>query len=133
MKTEERRPCNSRHVERDEELEISAGVFSCVVRAGDLTGLPVIGSDVEGKGVNTVIVGKPDVLQPSILGVGEGVPDHMVGSHNLIVASPLRSCGDRVAESAKWKVENGRTPPKPRAYLAIEEWGQPRRGGPMRR
>jgi len=57
-----------------------------------------------------VIVGKPDVLQPSILGIGVGVAHDVVGSHNLIVASPLRNYRKEVAErSGKRKVGVGRS------------------------
>jgi len=83
---------NSRHVERDEELEVSAGILSSLVRVGNLTGLPVAGSDVEGEGIDAVIVGEFDVLQPSILGIGEGVSHHMVSGHDLLPGNPLRNC-----------------------------------------
>ena len=104
---------NSRHVERNEELEVSAGILSGVERAGDLVGLPIVGSDVESEGVDTVVVGKFDVLQPGVLGVGEGVAHHVVSSHNLVVASPLQNYRNRIAErSERWKVGTGRNNPE---------------------
>ena len=88
MKTE---ICNSRHVERDEELEAGAGILSSLIGIVDLVGLPGVGSNVKGKGVNAVIVGEVDVLQPGIRGVGVGVSDHMVGSDKLRVAVSLEN------------------------------------------
>ena len=127
------REYNSRHVERDEELEVSTGILSSLVRVSDLTGLPVASSNVEGEGINAVIVGEFDVLQPGILGVGVGVSHHMVGSYDLLPGSPLRNYINGIGErSAKRLVEKCRQVPKVSVYLAIEEWGQPRRGGPMR-
>ena len=56
-----------------------------------------------------MVVSEVDVLQPSLLGVGEGVAHHMMGSHNLVVCGPLRNCRNKIGErSGKWKVEQGR-------------------------
>jgi hypothetical protein len=125
---------NSRHVKGNEELEVRARILGGLVRASNLAGLPAVGSNIEREGVNAVIMGEPDVVQPSILGVGEGVSHHMVGSHNLVIASPLNDYRNGIARrSGKWRVELDRNLPKSHAYQAIEEWGQPQRGGPVQR
>ena len=101
--------CNSRHVKRNKEFEAGAGILGSLVRVRDLIRFPAVGSNVEGECVNAVIVGKVDVVQPSILGVGEGVSHHMVGSHELLAATPLRNYAEWIAErSGKWKVGAGR-------------------------
>ena len=123
---------NSRHVERHEELEVCAGILSSLERVVDLIGLPVVGTDVEGKGINSMIMGKLNVLQPGIRGVGIGVAHHMVGSNNLGVAIPLRNYRNKIAEQVR-EIGVGRrggTIPEPSAYLAIGEWEQLRQGGP---
>lgn len=52
-----------------------------------------------------MIVGKVDVLQPGLLGVGVGVSHHVVGSDDLLAASPLGNYRNEIAErSGGWKV-----------------------------
>ena len=85
---------DSRHVEGEEKFEASARVFSSLVRVRDLTWLPGVGSNVEGESVDAVVVGEHNVLQPGVCGVRVGITDHMVGSHELVIAISLRSCGE---------------------------------------
>ena len=80
---------NSRHIERNEELEVSARILGGLVRVIDLGGFPDVGSNVEGEGIDAMIVGKLDVVHPGFDGVGVGVAHHMVGGHNLVAAVPL--------------------------------------------
>lgn len=97
--------CNSRHVERNEELEVGARILGSLVCVSDLSGLPVVGTDIEGEGIDAVSVGELDIFQPGILGVGVGVSHHVVGSNNLVAASPF---GYRNGISERWKVETSR-------------------------
>ena len=73
----------------------------------DLVGLPGLGSDVEGKGVNAVVVGKFDIFQPGVGGVRVGVAHHKVGSHNLWVAVSLGSWrkGQEMVRGRNFKLE----------------------------
>ena len=98
METEESGDMHSRHIEGNEELEVGAGIFGSLVRVGDLVRLPIVGSDIEGEGIDAVVVGKVDVIQPGILGVGVGVSHHVVGGDDLIVAGPLGNYGNEIAE-----------------------------------
>lgn len=91
MKTGQTEVYNLRHVERNEELEVGAGILSSLVSTVNLIGLPGINANVKGKGINAVVVSKSNVLQPGVRCVRVGVAHHMVGSHDLVIAVSLES------------------------------------------
>ena len=92
---------NSRHIERNEELEAGARILGGLVRIIDLGGFPAVGSNVEGEGIDAMVVGKLDIVHPSFVGVGVGVAHNMVGSHNLVAAIPLGNWRNEIAERSK--------------------------------
>lgn len=113
---------NSPQVERDEKHETCAEILSSLVRVVDLIRLPVVCSDVEGKGINSVIMGKGDILRPGINGVVVDVAHHVMGNNKLGVVIPLRNYRNKIAERIR---ENGRwrrdgTIPESNTYSVIE-------------
>ena len=81
------------------ESEISCSVSFITGRNGwthvricDLSRLPVVGTDVESKAVDTVGVCEFDIIDPVVDGVREGIADHVMG-YDILVCIAGRGSG----------------------------------------